>query len=103
MNYLERLRTIKKEKEAKKVFVIEDTKEICVAKEAKEVTSRIPGVPVHVGNLIAWHWHGTEQLGTVDFLHGDPDGQTWAFVTRQDGSWCAVNMKFPTVLKGKGT
>jgi hypothetical protein len=61
MNYLERLRTIKKDKEDKKLFVIEDTKETWVDKEAKEdkeVTSH-SALPIVVdttllGHIVTW-------------------------------------------------
>jgi hypothetical protein len=33
------------------------------------------------------------QYGVVDFLHPDGDGTVWAFCTRPDGGWTAVNTK----------
>ena len=53
--------------------------------------------PVHPGDRIEWQRLGTVQQGTVDFLHDDPDGTTWAFVTLADRSWAAVNVRYLTV------
>lgn len=48
---------------------------------------------IHSGDLIEWQRAGTVQRGFVDFLHDDPDGTTWAFVTLADRSWSAVNLR----------
>ncbi len=46
-----------------------------------------------VGAWIAWDGAGLErQEGVIDFLHLDPDGVGWAFVTLPDGSSAAVNL-----------
>ena len=49
---------------------------------------------------ITWGPEGTLRgPATVEFLHTDPDGTEWAFVTLPDGRWTAVKMKF---VKGSG-
>ena len=48
---------------------------------------------IRAGNRIEWQRAGQIQHAVVDFLHIDPDGATWAFVTIGE-SWAAVNCKF---------
>lgn len=50
------------------------------------------------GCLITWQGADGKPRGpaTVDFLHTDPDGTSWAFYTLPDGSWGAVNLKYVT-------
>ncbi|HEV8328446.1 MAG TPA: hypothetical protein VGQ08_13275 [Nitrospiraceae bacterium] len=51
---------------------------------------------MHPGDRISWtRGDLTVQHGVVDFLHTDPDGTSWAFVT-YEGTWCAVNTRFVT-------
>ena len=52
------------------------------------------GSTIQPGALITWtRGDGRVQEGLVDFLHTDPDGLTWAFVTLLDGGWAAVNAR----------
>ena len=55
---------------------------------------------LQMGDLITWKRAGVKRIGQVDFLHVDADGTVWAFVA-EGQSWCAVNVKFATVLGGK--
>ncbi len=56
------------------------------------------------GCLITWHGADGRQRGPamVDFLHTDPDGTCWAFVTLSNG-WAAVNTKYVTKTEGGQT
>ena len=48
------------------------------------------------GARITWETaNGTQRNGVIDFLHVYP-GEVWAFCTRPDGGWCAVNAKHCT-------
>lgn len=64
--------------------------------KAPDKVRRVNPVPaIHSGDRIIWGTDGTLYgPATVDFLHIDPDGTAWAFVTLPDGRWTAVNMKF---------
>lgn len=57
-------------------------------------------LPLQVGSLITWVGFEGPVEARVDFLHTDPDGQTWAHATLSDGSWTAVISKLVTVLAG---
>ena len=52
------------------------------------------------GSLITWQRTDAKRRGptTIDFVHTDPDGSTWAFVTLPDG-WAAVNAGQVTKIK----
>jgi hypothetical protein len=52
---------------------------------------------LHPGSRITWQGADGKPRGpaVVDFLHADPDGTVWAFVTLPDG-WTAVNAKHVT-------
>lgn len=52
---------------------------------------------IQPGDQISWMQVGQRQIGVVDFLHRDPDGQDWAFVTI-GGSWAAVNLPYARVM-----
>jgi hypothetical protein len=55
----------------------------------------VEALPLVPGTRITWQRaDGTEQRGVVDFLQTDADGSVWAFCTRPDGVWCAVNTKY---------
>jgi hypothetical protein len=45
---------------------------------------------------VAWTSGGGKQEGVVDFIHADPDGKRWAFISLPGGSWAAVDVKFLT-------
>lgn len=67
---------------------------------AKRLLAKAPGKvrvvaqPIGPGDRIRWtRGDGTEHHARVDFLHSDPDGTVWAFVTVGEG-WAAVNLKF---------
>ena len=52
---------------------------------------------IEAGSRITWtRADGTIQQGVVDFLHLDPHGQQWAFVSLGE-TWAAVNCKFVKV------
>lgn len=51
---------------------------------------------IQPGDNVEWARAGQAQAGIVNFIHTDPDGATWAFVT-QGSTWCAVNVK---IVKG---
>lgn len=64
--------------------------------KAPDKVRRVDRVPtIQLGELITWQRTDGTQCGpaTVDFLHTDTDGSTWAFVTTSDG-WAVVNMKY---------
>ena len=88
-------------------------------KSGKEVILR-PGIPTEVPDHAATQllnkaagkvrpviqagrtiiWPGADlsvRHGVVNFVHLDPDGFVWAFVTLPDGLWAAVNMKYAKV------
>ena len=51
-------------------------------------------LPLVPGNRIIWQGRdGKAHAGVVDFLHAYP-GELWAFCTRPDGEWCALNTKY---------
>lgn len=51
---------------------------------------------VRPGALVSWvRADGTRQMGFVDVLHVDPDGQEWAFVSYGE-TWAAVNVRDTT-------
>ena len=68
-----------------------------VCHAALPATSREAGSPasaVQPGDRITWQGSdGKVHVGAVDFLHAYP-GELWAFCTRPDGEWCAVNTKY---------
>lgn len=72
-----------------------------LAKEAlKQQQALDPGLKaptIQPGAQITWDRAGTAQTGTVDFLHEDTDGTTWAFCTI-GATWSAVNVKFARVM-----
>lgn len=57
-------------------------------------------VNIHVGDQITWLSVDGKPRGpvSIDFVHTDPDGSTWCFVTLPDG-WAAVNAKYVTALR----
>lgn len=58
---------------------------------------------VKPGNRITWGADGLQRgPATVDFLHTDPDGTMWAFVTLPAG-WAAVNTTYVTKTEGGNT
>ena len=66
-------------------------------KEPVQVQSGpVEALPIVPGTQITWRADGKPRgPATVDFLHADPDGTVWAFVTLVDG-WAAVNTKHVT-------
>jgi len=48
---------------------------------------------IQSGDNVEWTRAGQAKTGVVDFIHVDPDGLTWGFVTI-GSSWSAVNLKF---------
>ena len=66
---------------------------------AKNSPDQIPLTPtIQPGDQISWMRAGQRQVGLVDFLHRDSDGQDWAFVTLGE-NWAAVNLKFVQTAK----
>jgi hypothetical protein len=56
---------------------------------------------IHSGDLIEWQRADLSiQRGGVDYLHTDDAGQQWAFCTRPDGGWTAVNAKYIRKVEG---
>ena len=55
---------------------------------------------IQQGDSIQWQRVGILQHGTVDFIHVDPDGGTWAFVTL-GGTWAVLNLKFVKGERGQ--
>jgi hypothetical protein len=56
---------------------------------------RVPGI--QPGARIAWQQaDGVNQTGVIDRLHIDERGVPWAFVTRADGGWSALNLQVAT-------
>jgi len=53
---------------------------------------RMVAPTIRPGDKIAWGRAGVTQVGTVDFIHTDSEGGTWAFTT--GGDWSAINTKF---------
>jgi len=50
--------------------------------------------PLAPGSRITWQGSDDKShAGVVDFLHAYP-GEVWAFCTRPDGEWSAVNTKY---------
>jgi hypothetical protein len=57
----------------------------------------LPKTSIAPGCTITWQGADTkDRSGVVDFLHPDADGTLWAFCTRPDGGWAAVNTKYIT-------
>ena len=53
-----------------------------------------PSPTIQPGDRIEWERADlTVQHGVVDFLQTYP-GEMWAFCTRPDGEWCALNTKY---------
>jgi hypothetical protein len=76
----------------KPIELPDDRAKRLLAKAAGRV--RVVPKPIQPGESIRWtRGDGTEHHARVDFLHSDPDGTVWAFVTVGEG-WAAVNLKF---------
>ena len=73
-----------------------------LAKEALRQQQALDPVPtIQPGDRITWQRvDGREQTGVIDFLQTYP-GEVWAFCTRPDGGWSAVNMKY--IRNGEGS
>lgn len=53
---------------------------------------------VQPGSLVTWtRGDGTRPEGFVDFLHTDPDGKEWAFVS-YGKTWAAIDRRLLTVV-----
>jgi hypothetical protein len=65
--------------------------------DTPRVSSGPPSTFAH-GSKITWEGPDGQQRGPaiVDFLHTDPDGSVWAFVTLGEG-WAAVNLIYVRV------
>lgn len=60
-------------------------------------TERTDPSPIQPGDTISWQRaNGITGEGFVDFVHTDPHGQQWAFVSFGE-MWAAVNPKFAKV------
>ena len=66
-----------------------------LAKEALRQQQALDPIPtIEPGDQITWQGSdGTAHAGVVDFLQTYP-GEVWAFCTRPDGEWCALNTKY---------
>jgi hypothetical protein len=55
---------------------------------------------IQPGTVITWLSGDGKPRGpvSIDFVHTDPDGSTWCFVTLPDG-WAAVNMNYVTWVR----
>ena len=69
---------------------------------AKRLLSKAPNrvrvvtSAVQAGSLVTWRrGDGSKQEGFVDFLHVDPDGKQWAFVS-WGKTWAAVDRRLLT-------
>jgi hypothetical protein len=72
--------------------------------KAPAMVRRVETVPPVLPSVtITWFGADGKRRGpaTVDFLHADPDGTTWAFVTLSTG-WTAVNTKYVVTLNEGG-
>jgi hypothetical protein len=66
-------------------------------KQQRGVEHAMKASTVPAGSPITWtRGDLTVQHGTVDFVHVDAEGQTWAFVTLADRTWAAVNLRYIT-------
>ena len=55
---------------------------------------RVCTPPLQPGDRITWQGSdGKAHAGVVDLLQTYP-GEVWAFCTRPDGEWCALNTKY---------
>ena len=65
--------------------------------DGEKLLARAPGkvrVIYQAGSIITWQRaDGRQHTGVVDFLHSDPTGRAWVFVTVFDGGWAVVNVK----------
>ena len=58
-----------------------------------------PPIQAHEGHMLApgaqirWMTAKGTQKGVIDFVHVYP-GELWAFCTKADGGWSAVNAKY---------
>ena len=66
-----------------------------LAREALRQQKAIDPIPtIQAGERITWQGaDGREQTGIIDFLQTYP-GEVWAFCTRPDGEWSALNTKY---------
>ena len=75
----------------------ERTQPIETVKAEEALKRQQPLDPIHTcqpGDRITWLGpDGRERSGLADFLHPYP-GEVWAFCSRPDGEWCAVNTKY---------
>jgi len=70
-----------------------------LARAGAKVRAITPTIQPQPGDRITWGASGTPRgPATVDFLHTDPDGTGWAFVTLSP-SWVAVNTKVVTHIE----
>ena len=62
----------------------------------KSVAAPLPAI--QPGSLVTWtRGDGTRPEGFVDFLHTDPDGKEWAFVS-YGKTWAAIDRRLLTVV-----
>ena len=62
----------------------------------ERVPSKAPAI--QPGYLVTWcRGDGSKQEGFVDFLHFDPEGKEWAFVSYGQ-TWAAVDRRRLTVV-----
>ena len=71
---------------------------------AQRLLSKAPGKvrmitpTIAAGSLVTWRrGDGSKQEGFVDFLHADPEGKEWVFVS-WGKTWAAVDRRLLTVV-----
>jgi len=60
---------------------------------------RVETLSPTVNQRVCWEGvEGATRSGVVDFLHTEPNGTRWAFVSLSDGGWAALNLKYARVI-----